>query len=1058
MVGPLSVPLIKTAYAGQITALCFVTPTVLLAATGPFLKVFDILAGKIIAVFEIFEHNRIHGIHPDRPPSSASGTLQTIRVALSGGKELKVLRLNFECDTITGTLVSCEQVIECPLRSFKDWIKDVHWMSADGDHPSITLALALTHNFVEVWDLTAGSLIDTVQCEEHCILYSARFFETGDGKTYLASGTVFNHVLLWDISARNQDGEGIIHKSLIGHEGVIFNIRVSRDGKRLATASDDRTIRVWETDIERKSQHICLYGHAARIWDCKLMGNYVVSVAEDSTCRVWDLETEECIACWEGHEGKNVWGVDIDPLANVVASGGGDSGIRLWSLTLLERNKIDSDAQMHQVQLPAASEESTAPEMVKTFGLLDFSQALISTTAGRFLTSHRDETLPMQEIYADRDLARYASLGTSECGQLSVVGGMEGQLAAFSPTGAFAATRWVGHVGKVTQVVIRSSGTAGIWYLFTADKNDEEMYMSCIKIPSEFGPCMVDRIATITLPEHFWTMDIAFSPEHQLLIMGSRSGAIVAYDTPLFEAKEGIVTEPTILLPALVRRRVHGKDSVSSIAIDDRPSIQSIGELIFGTVGRDGTYCRFAMAKQNETWTMELLYRSKITKGWLEKIYYVEDMAVLCGFYQKRFFAYNETKKYEMFSVACGGGHRKWDFRLQDGLLNRATFGFVRKEYLQLIFRETDNTQQFCEPKLQDNHSGNETRVVRFIDSWGENGDTSLLVTSGEDAVLRFAEYDSRRNDQSITNLLSVRKHTSVVRSIAFSKGLSGTLMFTAGAREEMRCWRLERDGDSAIRCLDMAVAPNASDITETRIMDIGSASLSALGKDFHGRHVVLAACSDAYLRLWLYDEASNEFSLVAYSRAHQRCVLKARISAFAEGLSTPAVVGITAGTDGRVMAWDFTDTVKQHFTESGSSVVDLAQPLYTSKVHQSGVNALDILPCPDSDKGLTLLIATGGDDNGISATKITFCDHISTQAGLTVQKVVQGIILSPHSSGVTGITVISASRFLTTSYDQRINAFDLAELSGDTYSFICVASQYVDVADISDMDVRLVR
>lgn len=33
-----------------------------------------------------------------------------------------------------------------------------------------------------------------------------------------------------------------------------------------------------------------------------------------------------------------------------------------------------------------------------------------------------------------------------------------------------------------------------------------------------------------------------------------------------------------------------------------------------------------------------------------------------------------------MISVACGGAHRRWQFKALDSKLNLATFAFIRKE------------------------------------------------------------------------------------------------------------------------------------------------------------------------------------------------------------------------------------------------------------------------------------------------------------------------------------------------------------------------------------------
>ncbi|KAJ3146007.1 WD repeat-containing protein 6 [Geranomyces variabilis] len=1039
--------LTKTAYAGQITALEFLTPSILLATTGPFAKVFDVLAGRTIAVFEIFESTRVHGIHPDRAPLAEPGAaLQSVRVAFSGGKQLKVLRLTFEYDA-AGTLMHCEQAIASPLNMFKDWIKDVAWLKSG---ESERLALAFAHNFVEIWDVPSGTFIEKIQCEEHCILYSARFFGGDGGKTYLASGTVFNQILLWDIESRNQEGEGVIHKSLVGHEGVIFNIRVSHDGKRLATASDDRTIRVWETAIDRKSQHICLYGHASRVWDCKIVGKLVVSVAEDSTCRVWDLDSSECIACWEGHAGKNVWSVDIDPLANVVASGGGDAGIRLWSLTSLERNKIDSDEQFSRVEFKRVQDIVKSAEIVRTFAIVDFTRSIIATTEGRFLLCERAD--PGQELYADAEFSRYGVLATSECCQLSVVGGIDGQVAAFSPLGAFSPVKWSAHSTKITLVVIRPAAAPGTWYLITGSETVDVLHMSVVRIPdSPALPCVIEMFATVVLPIHFWTMDVTLCVEQHLLILGSRAGAIATYEFSNAAPDDGTTAEPAILEADILRRRAHGKEAVTSIAVDPRMSADRPGELTFGTVGRDGVYCRWAMKRTQEAqaWTMDLFYRSKITNGWLEKIQYADDTAVICGFFAKCFFAYNETKKYEMFSVACGGGHRKWEFKAQDGLLNRATFGFLRKEKLHFVFRETDTSKQFSEPKLQDGHSGSETRVVRFVDGW-EASEKSLFVTSGEDAVLRFSEYDPKRQDQTFRNLVNIRKHISVIRGIAFTRGKGGMLMFTAGAHEELRCWRLERDAQQGVRCLDTAIAPNASDITETRIMDIGAASLASLGEDFATKHLIAAACSDTFVRLWLFDEERNDFSLLGYSRAHGRCVLKARVTLVRSPKQVEVVV-TTAGTDGRILLWDCEILARR----SGElQPLELGTPMHSSTLHQSGVNALDVTTSTTDAGESSFCIATGGDDNAIAAMSVTLKRN---ESGLSVANLVQGIMPSPYSSGVTGIKFIRPRTIITTSSDQRINVFDLVQHQPEdgVYDFSCVSSVYIEVADIADLDVK---
>ncbi|CAG8788743.1 12803_t:CDS:2, partial [Cetraspora pellucida] len=121
-------------------------------------------------------------------------------------------------------------------------------------------------------------------------------------------------------------GEGVVFKKLIGHEGSVFGVRFNENGKVVASVSDDRTIRVWKiTDDNPKP--LVLYGHMARVWDCLILDDHLISISEDSTCRVWhnrinksmdDESDVDCLACWEGHVGKNIWSLAINPSKTIV--------------------------------------------------------------------------------------------------------------------------------------------------------------------------------------------------------------------------------------------------------------------------------------------------------------------------------------------------------------------------------------------------------------------------------------------------------------------------------------------------------------------------------------------------------------------------------------------------------------------------------------------------------------------------------------------------------------------------------------------------------------------
>ena len=65
-------------------------------------------------------------------------------------------------------------------------------------------------------------------------------------------------------------------------------VRWSPDGSRLASSSDDRTIRVW--DVDAGAEALILHGHTAPVYAVCWSpdGSRLASVSQDGTARIWD--------------------------------------------------------------------------------------------------------------------------------------------------------------------------------------------------------------------------------------------------------------------------------------------------------------------------------------------------------------------------------------------------------------------------------------------------------------------------------------------------------------------------------------------------------------------------------------------------------------------------------------------------------------------------------------------------------------------------------------------------------------------------------------------------
>jgi hypothetical protein len=81
-----------------------------------------------------------------------------------------------------------------------------------------------------------------------------------------------------------------------GHTGWVNACTYSPNGARVVSASQDRTLRLW--DAETGQAVHTLEGHTGKVHACAYSpdGARVVSASGDRTLKLWDAETGECIA------------------------------------------------------------------------------------------------------------------------------------------------------------------------------------------------------------------------------------------------------------------------------------------------------------------------------------------------------------------------------------------------------------------------------------------------------------------------------------------------------------------------------------------------------------------------------------------------------------------------------------------------------------------------------------------------------------------------------------------------------------------------------------------
>jgi RNA polymerase sigma factor (sigma-70 family) len=182
------------------------------------------------------------------------------------------------------------------------------------------VATASWDKTIKIWNAETGAVMTTLRGHQAAVLAVAI------SGSKLASADEKGNVLLWDLATQK------VIRNVAKHDGPVWGVAFSHDGKYLASGSSDTTVKLWDLAAARVVQTLVtseLTPVRALAYAPDGDGNVFAIATNDKKPRIHDAKTGAVLHVLPGHQGE-VTCLVFSPDGKIVATGSLDETVKLW--------------------------------------------------------------------------------------------------------------------------------------------------------------------------------------------------------------------------------------------------------------------------------------------------------------------------------------------------------------------------------------------------------------------------------------------------------------------------------------------------------------------------------------------------------------------------------------------------------------------------------------------------------------------------------------------------------------------------------------------------------